>query len=59
MRRLSNKKDHSLMVMGFVANGGKITRCPAKGKPKARSEVKMVEIDVEALPLKLHKFLEE
>lgn len=55
MRTLTSKKTHDKMVEEFLARGGVVNKCAHQGKPKRTRDVKVVEIEVDALPKELIK----
>jgi antitoxin component of MazEF toxin-antitoxin module len=58
MKTMNVKSDNSAAIEAFLSRGGKITKCPTKRKEKRTREVKVVEIDVEALPKDLLKYVQ-
>jgi hypothetical protein len=54
------KPDSAKLVDQYIANGGKIIKCPPqKVKEKTTRPVEVVEIVVEHLPPELHRFIQD
>lgn len=60
MKHMQPKQDSAKLVDQYLANGGKIVKCPPhKVKEKSTREVRVVEIVVEHLPPELQHFVQD
>lgn len=54
---MSSKQTHEQQVQEFLAKGGQIQKYPTPTKKAKASDVEVVEIEIEALPKELLRFI--